>query len=160
MMPCVKDPAAWDTYRVRDGVRGKSTRAEIQAAIDACRTCPFLAACRDLEPSKDTVQAGIIYTGSGKPIGLVKFLSVPPQMSACGTARGTVDGAGRHAAAQEELCGPCRRVRAKQVTGRRATECRKGHPRAKETTRLDSAGRRICLVCRPDCAPAPEAVAA
>lgn len=158
--PCTANPRLWETHRLVEFNYVKAPRHEIQAAIDACATCPLLAACREWQPAVDMVQAGVIHNAIGKPVTLAEFCGLNVPGNACQELTGTLEGANRHRQVGESPCEPCRKESRRSKAGRRLTRCRRGHRYTTATTGLDSLGRRICFVCRPDRIPATQERAA
>ncbi|SEB45915.1 hypothetical protein SAMN04490220_0914 [Rhodococcus jostii] len=64
-LPCTPNPRGWDTDVASTG--------QLLAAIDACKSCPFLATCEEQAqegPARSMVWAAVAYDRDGEPIGI------------------------------------------------------------------------------------------
>lgn len=151
--PCSTNPQQWDTMRTVDGREKRAPAADLQAALYTCRTsCPLLDTCLQQEPSPNSVHAGTIYDDRGKPFRTVdRFLRVAKKTKStgCGEKVGTNPGWRLHEALKEAPCDECRRARNAAKRAWKKKACAGGHPYTNETTVINKAGHRTCLLCKP-----------
>lgn len=159
--PCSKDPLKWETHRTLNGELVKAPAAEVRTAVWICRRrCPLLGKCRELRPTPWMIQAGVLYSGHGRPLTVDQFCRDEGPYVECGDKKGTVRGYRMHHEAAEKPCDECRRAARASKDTRRNRECRNGHLYTDATIIRDITGRRICLLCRPNCAAAKQRRAA
>ena len=64
-LPCTRNPRGWDTDVASTG--------QLLAAIDTCKSCPFLVTCEEQAqegPARSMVWAAVAYDRDGDPIGI------------------------------------------------------------------------------------------
>ena len=64
-LPCTRNPRGWDTDVASTG--------QLLAAIDTCKSCPFLVTCEEQAqegPARSMVWAAVAYDRDGEPIGI------------------------------------------------------------------------------------------
>lgn len=160
MTPCQKDPSGWDTHLVINETAIKANRSAIESAQRACmggpglRACPALRACQKLDPIPESVLAGVVYDSRGKPTTLDNFYrTATTQSTLCLDQSGTLTGYRIHRKHGEPPCDPCRLMYNAAKRAKDKPTCVNGHRYRPETTRINKGGRRICLICRPECRP-------